>query len=221
MQKRLKGIKMTAIILSGCLLFTACGGPSEEKIAQAQAAYTELVETHNQVVAAHKEIADTSLDAGLQTLADKLEQVDDFALNEMEEEDIDFLIETMNTIKGSYEEYLTKIETIKKAEDAAVLIPVSFSLVNSTEQIFTKLVLYPSNDKTQKLDVLQGTLSFEPKQSLTGLTINKDVTATPWVMEIENVEGTSYQLDLNVKDFAESGEVLTLTFNEETGEVSF
>lgn len=221
MQKRLKGIKMTAIILSGCLLFTACGGPSEEKIAQAQAAYTELVETHNQVVAAHKEIADTSLDAGLQTLADKLEQVDDFALNEMEEEDIDFLIETMNTIKGSYEEYLTKIETIKKAEDAAVLIPVSFSLVNSTEQIFTKLVLYPSNDKTQKLDVLQGTLSFEPKQSLTGLTINKDVTATPWVMEIENAEGTSYQLDLNVKDFAESGEVLTLTFNEETGEVSF
>ena len=102
MRKRVGKIGRAGVICLSCLMFSGCGGPSEEKIAQAQEAYAQLSEIHNEVVEAHKEIQDASLDKGLQALAEKVDKVDDFALNEMKDEDIDFLIDTMNTIKQSY-----------------------------------------------------------------------------------------------------------------------
>ncbi len=221
MRKRVGKIGRAGVICLSCLMFSGCGGPSEEKIAQAQEAYAQLAEIHNEVVEAHKEIQDASLDKGLQALAEKVDKVDDFALNEMKDEDIDFLIDTMNTIKQSYEEYLVKIDEIKASEEAAVLIPISLTLVNSTEQTFSQIILHPQNSTSQKIDVLQGAFSFEPKQSLTGLVVNKDVNATPWILELENLEGTSYTIELSVKDFDENGEVLELIVDTETGELLF
>ena len=221
MRKRVGKIGRAGVICLSCLMFSGCGGPSEEKIEQAQEAYAQLAEIHNEVVEAHKEIQDASLDKGLQALAEKVDKVDDFALNEMKDEDIDFLIDTMNTIKQSYEEYLVKIDEIKASEEAAVLIPISLTLVNSTEQTFSQIILHPQNSTSQKIDVLQGAFSFEPKQSLTGLVVNKDVNATPWILELENLEGTSYTIELSVKDFDENGEVLELIVDTETGEILF
>lgn len=221
MQRFFKNIRSVGWMLIVCMTISGCGGPSEEKIAQAQQTYTELVELHNQVVEAHKGIHETSLDEGLQALAQKLDKVDEFALNEMKDEDIDLLIETMGTIRESYEEYLVKIEEIHAAEDAAVLIPISLTLTNSTEQTFSKIVLYPQNDISQKTDVLQGAFSFEPGQSLMGLTVHKDVNATPWVMELESADGTSCELALPVKDLNEDGEILTLIFDSEKEEIMF
>lgn len=210
MCKKTRMRRCAAGFLLVSLLLTACAGASEEKIEQAQTVYAELVKVHNQVVEAHKEIEDASLDEALDTLAGKLEQVDDFALNEMKDEDIDLLIETMNTMKGSYQEYLKKIKTIKEAEEAAVLIPVSFSLVNETAESFTNLVLYPSDKEIQRLSVLQPEVSFEPGQILTGLSIDMDAEGTSWVMVLENAEGTSCELELDVKEFASEGETLIL-----------
>ena len=119
MRKRMRGIGRLGVICLSCLMLLGCGGPSEEKIAQAQETYAQLAKIHNEVVEAHKEIKDASLDKGLQALAEKVDKVDDFALNEMKDEDIDFLIETMNTIKQSYEEYLAKINKIQKIADMA------------------------------------------------------------------------------------------------------
>lgn len=204
-----------------CLVLLGCGGPSEEKIAQAQETYAQLAKLHNEVVEAHKEIQDASLDKGLQALAEKVEKVDDFALNEMKDEDIDLLIDTMNTIMQSYEEYLVKIDEIKASEEAAVFISIPLTLVNNTEQTFSQIILHPQNNPSQKIDVLQGAFSFEPKQSLTGLVVNKDVNATPWILELENMDGESYTLELSVKDFDENGEVLALTIDAETGEILF
>ena len=220
MRKRMRGIGRLGVICLSCLMLLGCGGPSEEKIAQAQETYAQLAKIHNEVVEAHKEIKD-SLDKGSQALAEKVDKVDDVALNEMKDEDIDFLIETMNTIKQSYEEYLAKINEIKASEEAAVLIPIPLTLENNTEQTFSQIILHPQNDISQKIDVLQGAFGFEPKQSLTGLVLNKDVNATPWVLELENVEGTSYTLELPVKDFDENGKVLALTLDAETGEILF
>ena len=51
--------------------------------------------------------------------------------------------------------------------------------------------------------------------------MNKDVNATPWILELENLEGTSYTIELSVKDFDENGEVLELIVDTETGEILF
>lgn len=212
---------LTTFILSLILCFplTACGGPSDEKIVQAQEAYTRLVEVHNQAVEAHKHISDNSLDDELVALSEKVAKIEEFNLSEMKDEDIDALIESMDSILASYQEYLQVIEDIKGAEDAAVLVSIPLTLMNGTDQMIQKLFLYEQNDTSSRSDVLEGTAGFGPGQSLTGLVMFRDVSNTPWILEMENSNGTIYEIELPVKDYDESGITMTLTYDSESNEL--
>lgn len=215
--KKIRNLFLLNYIL--CFLLIGCGGPSDEKIAQAQETYTHLIETHNQVVEAHKHISDNSLDDQLSALADKITKLEEFNLSEMKDADIDVLIENMDSIITSYEEHLKTIEKIKKEEDAAVLVPIPLTFTNATDQTFQKLFLYAKNDSSHKLDVLEGTSGFNPGQALTGIVISRDVSDTPWILELENSDGSVSEIELSVKDFDENGESLTITCEPETNQV--
>lgn len=215
--KKIRNLFLLNCIL--CFLLTGCGGPSDEKIAQAQETYTHLIETHNQVVDAHKHISDNSLDDQLSALADKITKLEEFNLSEMKDADIDVLIENMNSMIASYEEHLKTIENIKGAEDAAVLVPIPLTFTNATDQTFQKLFLYEKNDSSHKFDVLEGTSGFNPGQALTGIVISRDVSDTPWILELENSDGSVSEIELSVKDFSEDGESLTITCEPETNRV--
>lgn len=215
--RKLRNLFLLNCIL--CFLLVGCGGPSDEKIAQAQETYTHLIETHNQVVDAHKHISDNSLDDQLSALADKITKLEEFNLSEMEDADIDVLIENMDSMIASYEEHLKTIENIKGAEDAAVLVPIPLTFTNATDQAFQKLFLYEKNDSSHKLDVLEGTSGFNPGQALTGIVISRDVSNTPWILELESADGNVCEIELSVKDFSVDGESLTITCDPETSQV--
>lgn len=215
--RKLLSILIFSLLL--CFTLTACGGPSDEKIAQAQEAYTQLVQIHNQAVDAHKQISDNSLDDELVALSNKVAQIEEFNLSEMEDTDIDVLIESMDSILSSYQEYLQTIEEIKGQEEAAVLVSIPLTLMNSTGQTIQKLFLYEQNDTSAKSDVLEGTAGFGQGQSLTGLVMLRDVSNTPWILEIENSEGITYEIELPVKDYDENGISLTLIYDSESNEI--
>ena len=202
-----------------CLTLTACGGPSDEKIVQAQEAYTHLVEVHNQAVEAHKNISDNSLDDELVALSEKVAKIEELNLSEMEDADIDALIESMDSILSSYQEYLQIIEDIKGQEEAAVLVSIPLTLMNGTEQTIQKLFLFEKNDTSSKSDVLEGTAGFGPGQSLTGLVMLRDVSDTPWILEMENSNGATYEIELSVKDYDENGVSMTLTYDSGSSEM--
>ncbi|MCM1127917.1 MAG: hypothetical protein NC429_15785 [Lachnospiraceae bacterium] len=212
--KNLRNLFLLSCLL--CFLLSGCGGPSEEKIAQAQETYTHLIETHNQVVEAHKHISDNSLDDKLTALAQKITKLEEFNLSEMKDSDIDTLIENMNSMTASYEEYLQTIETIQDREEAAVIVPIPFTLKNESGQAFQKLFLFEKGDASHKSDVLEGTAGFNPGQSLTGLVISRDVSGTPWILELENADGNRCEIELSVKDFSEDGESMTIAYDAET-----
>ena len=107
--------RLLATCLLACMLLTGCG-PSEEKIAAAQSKYTQLVDIHNQVVAAHKEISHDTLDSDLTALSEELGQMDHYNLLEMKDEEIDPLIASMDTMIASYEASLASIAQIKAEE---------------------------------------------------------------------------------------------------------
>ena len=85
-----------------------------------------MVEIHNEVVEAHRQIKDNSLDQALQELGGRAAAVEDYNLSEMKEEEIDQLVADMDSLIASYKEYQTMISDLKEREDAAVrtLIPV-------------------------------------------------------------------------------------------------
>ncbi len=200
------------------VIFTGCG-PSEEKIAQAQEAYTALAQLHNQVVEAHSLIADGSLDQELVALAEQVKEIEAYNLNELKDEEIDGLLETMSSLSASYEEYLDTIKSIKEEETAAVITEIPLTLENNTDMTFQTLALYSEDNPSEEADVLEDTSGLSPGQYLAGLVIYRDVSATPWILKLENTEGASYEISLPVSTYSEEGISLTLTYDSEQNEI--
>ena len=213
-KKNLYSLLLSCVMAASTLLLTACGGPSAEKIAQAQDTYSNLVAIHNRVVSAHRQIEDDSLDEKLVALGEKITQVNTYNLNDMSDEEIDMLIDTMDSIIDTYEEYLTAINDIRDTENAAILTPINISLVNDTNLTFVGLSLHQKGT-IQNVDLLETLSSFMPAQRMAGLVIYRDVQNTPWVLELVSEDGSLYELNLSVKDYSEDGCVLTLTYDSE------
>ena len=213
-KKNLCSLLLSCVMTASALLLTACGGPSAEKIAQAQDTYSNLVSIHNRVVSAHRQIEDDSLDEKLVALGEKITQVNTYNLNDMNDEEIDMLIDTMDSIIDTYEEYLTAINDIRDTENAAILTPINISLVNDTNLTFVGLSLHQKGT-IQNVDLLETLSSFMPAQRMAGLVIYRDVQNTPWVLELVSEDGSLYELNLAVKDYSEDGCVLTLTYDSE------
>ena len=202
-------------------LLTGCGS-SDEKIIEAQSKYRELINTYNQVVKAHDAIEDVSLDDELKALSVNIEEIKSYNLADMTDEEIDMLIESINTLNDSYSGYLKAIGEIKENEDASVLKPVSFSLVNETNMVFTALSLMEEGEKDLVTDVLEPFEGFMPKQEIMGLTLYFDVDNTPWILSIRDSEDNVY--DLKIDSGMLSGgksKRLVLENDEETGVLHF
>ena len=213
-KKNLYSLLLSCVMAASTLLLTACGGPSAEKIAQAQDTYSNLVAIHNRVVSAHRQIEDDSLDEKLVALGEKITQVNTYNLNDMSDEEIDMLIDTMDSIIDTYEEYLTAINDIRDTENAAILTPINISLINDTNLTFVGLSLHKKGT-IQNADLLETLSGFMPAQRMAGLVIYRDVQNTPWVLELVSEDGSLYELNLSVKDYSEDGCVLTLTYDSE------
>lgn len=213
-KKNLCSLLLSCVMTAFALLLTACGGPSAEKIAQAQDTYSNLVSIHNRVVSAHRQIEDDSLDEKLVALGEKITQVNTYNLNDMSDEEIDMLIDTMDSIIDTYEEYLTAINDIRDTENAAILTPINISLINDTNLTFVGLSLHQKGT-IQNADLLETLSGFMPAQRMAGLVIYRDVQNTPWVLELVSEDGSLYELNLSVKDYSEDGCVLTLTYDSE------
>lgn len=213
-KKNLCSLLLSCVMTAFALLLTACGGPSAEKIAQAQDTYSNLVSIHNRVVSAHRQIEDDSLDEKLVVLGEKITQVNTYNLNDMNDEEIDMLIDTMDSIIDTYEEYLTAINDIRDTENAAILTPINISLINDTNLTFVGLSLHQKGT-IENVDLLETLSGFMPAQRMAGLVIYRDVQNTPWVLELVSEDGSLYELNLSVKDYSEDGCVLTLTYDSE------
>lgn len=213
-KKNLCSLLLSCVMTAFALLLTACGGPSAEKIAQAQDTYSNLVTIHNRVVSAHRQIEDDSLDEKLVALGEKITQVNTYNLNDMNDEEIDMLIDTMDSIIDTYEEYLTAINDIRDTENAAILTPINISLINDTNLTFVGLSLHQKGT-IENVDLLETLSGFMPAQRMAGLVIYRDVQNTPLVLELVSEDGSLYELNLSVKDYSEDGCVLTLTYDSE------
>lgn len=176
---------MLIIAVITAMTLCACG-PSDEKIIEAQNKYRELIEIHNDVVAAHSAIKDASLDDELLALEESIPLMEEYNLNDMTDDEINVLIDSMNNVINSYTTYLTTIGEIKQKEDATVLTPVYVTLANKSDITFTRLSLEEKGDEGNVTDVLETLSGLNPGQEIIGLTIYKDVDNTPWVLHLSD-----------------------------------
>jgi len=213
-----------------CLLMAACG-PSEEKVAEAQQKYTDLIKKHNQVVEAHGNVSDGSYDEQLLSLREKITEVEAYNLNDMEDEEIDLLIQIMDTLITSYDEYEAALVQVKEQEEAAVIVTIPVTIVNDTGKAISALWLYEQGNEDLQVNVLENLTPLEAGQTLMGMMIQRNAQNTPWILAIECIQsqeddksedkaeavtGNVTEMILPVEEYAESGIELVLVYDEET-----
>jgi hypothetical protein len=201
-------------ICSLCLWGTACG-PSEEKLEEAKQTYSQLAAIHNQVVEAHKNIEDDSMDETLTQIREEMAEVENCNLADMKDEEIDSLIAEMNELIGSYESALETISGIKEEEDAAVLVPIPVTVINNSTLTFTVLKLYEKGDYDTHVNILEGMNPLEKGKTLAGLVIQRDVDNTPWILALQDAEGGEYETELPTEEYTTKGVSLKITFDGE------
>ena len=174
---------------------------------------------HNQVVEVHEKVKDDSLDKELAALRERANEMESYNLAEMEDEEIDQLIQAMDSMIADYEGYLTALSEIKDEEEAAVLTTITLALTNQTGFSFGEIHLYEKGDVGTHVNVLGDMGTLAPQQSLTGLMIQRDVDNTPWILFLADESGNEFELELPVGEY--SGEVvsLDLSYDEEAGEI--
>lgn len=201
-------------ILSLSLLLAACG-PSDEKVSEAQEKYVVLADKHNELVAAHEAVDNSSYDSALSDLQEKLTTLQSYNLEEMTDEEIDSLIASMDDLIDSYEDYLVQLSDTREEEEAAVLTSIPLSLTNNSALSFSTVSLYEKGTTTARVNILSGMSALLPGQSLTGLVIERDVDRTPWMIYVETADGTNYEAELPVDSYTEEGVSLSLTVDTE------
>lgn len=214
---------------------TACG-PSEEKVLQAQQKYTELIEKHNQVVEAHNQVSDNAYDEQLLALREKITEVEAYNLNDMEDEEIDLLIQIMDSLIGTYDEFHVALTQVKEQEDAAIIVTIPVTVVNNTGKAISALKLYEQGNQELQVNVLQNLTPLEDGQTMTGLMIQRDAENTAWVLTVESGSGSedvksddsqkddkekdeksgNAELILPVEEYTEEGIELILVYDEES-----
>lgn len=223
-KKNAKSIKINTMLTSIsslclmavlCFSLTACG-PSEEKIIQAQQKFAELTQANDAVVEAHKLISDASYDNDLVTLQKEAADLTAYNLEEMEDEEIDALIHTMDSLIKTYDNFLVTLTDVKAAEDAAVLVTIPVTLINNTSLNFIELSLQEQGDTVAPVNVLDEENPFGPTQALTGLIIRRDVENTPWELILTDSNSEKWELPLDAGAFTKDGISLALTYDSET-----
>ena len=242
MEKRLI-TALLAMLMAAALC--ACG-PSNQKIMEAQNKYRELISIHNEVVNAHAAIKDASLDDELLALEESIPLMEEYNLNDMTDDEINVLIDSMNNVIGSYTTYLTTIGEIKQKEDAAMLTPLYLTIANKTNITFTRLSLEEKGEMNAVTDALETMSGFAPGQEIIGLTIYKDVDNTPWILRLsdgseaaedsstqendseesdnENADASNesvmnYEIGIDVSKYTSEKQTISLCINEETSEL--
>ncbi len=211
----MKKIGLFFLTIGMSLGIMACGGPSEEKIEQAQAKFNELVETHNKTVEVHNEIDDNYLDQDLQAMAEQVTALRDYNLVEMTEEEIDVIIEEMGSAIEKYEETIVLLTEKKQEEADAVLKEIPLTLHNQTGKVFKELYLLPEGEK-QKENVLSETLSINEGETLAGLYIYKDIEAKPWKIVLADEQGETWEIEIAMVDLDEKGVTFFMQYDSES-----
>ena len=215
MKKKL-GICVLVVLVSIGMM--ACE-PSQEKLTEAQTKYSALVEKHNTVVEEHKEIEDDSLDAALAKLEEGVNQLKEYNLAELSNEEIDVLIEQMDALSQQYDEKQDEITKIRNHEDTLILTDIELSVKNASSKDFQSLYLYEKGSSDQETDLLADLEGLKMGEVIDGLIIEEDVDQTPWILVVEDTEANSYEIEIDMAAYEGDDIELALTYDEAAGEM--
>lgn len=184
-------MKKNVMLIFGCLtilLMVGCGGPSEEKVKEAQDTYTELVSKHNEVIEEYAGVDDKSFDKQLNDMAVKINNLGQQEMKEKTDEEIDIIITELKTNIQSYDDILKTIQKMKESvTKKAEGIPVTIK--NNTGLKLYQLYLYEASNEEKGNNLVEDMEYMDGYDTINILNLYVTMDKPVWQLEAYDREG--------------------------------
>lgn len=180
---------LTAFLL--VVILSGCGGPSSEKVGEVQETYSQLVSRHNEAVEVYSEIEDDSFSKELDNMAESIDEIGQQDVKEMTNDEIDAMIEKLQTNITEYDTMLASMEEAKnnQKEEETKTNSVSVTLKNNSGVELYEIYLYQASKEEKGENYAAGIGKLEEYETLNILNLPMTEEDTLFHLEAQDEDG--------------------------------
>ncbi len=210
---RIKAVFVGALV---CVLLVGCK-PSQEKLNQALAARTQLIEARDAAEEKYLDIADTSLRSELNELGVKVSEIEQIDFANMSDKKIDERLPEIEAVLQEYAVVQSKLDGTYKEEseanaESAKNEKIDAYIINKTGFNIKSIVLHDKTKDTLSDNLLGDGVSLDAGYTLMGVVLEVHTESMEWEFLVTDEAGTQKTFECeSLIGKANSG--LSLTFN--------
>lgn len=213
----MKYIKRFMVIGLAVMGLIGCGGAPKEKIEEAQSVYAQLVTRHNEVIEAYAGVEDDSYSKTLNEMSDKINAVGQKELKDFSEEEIDAIIEDLQSNLSIYDEIMTSVEASGKEQKERKGIAVTIK--NNTSVNLYELYLYQKEDESEKQNLVADMGYLGGYDTFNIVQFYLDEEDETVVLEALDESGNMIESgEIDMSDVGEDGITIKMEYSFETME---
>ena len=215
-------------IIAMMLIMVGCK-PSEEKLNEAEAARSQLVEARAAAEETYLDIADTSLRSELDELGVQVNEIVAIDFTKMSDKKIDEVLPTIATLTESYSVVQGKLtgtyqEETAANEEKAKNIEIDCYIINKMGFDINSVVLHDITTDTYSGNLVGDGNVLASGYTLMGVKLEVHTDSQAWEFVVKNTNDTSFTLPCDSLRDLDNKEV-SLTFeydnDSQSGSVSF
>ncbi len=224
--KKRRSVLLTTMLM--CALLVGCK-PSEDKLAEAEAARTQLLSARDAAEETYLDIADTSMRSELDALGVKVTEIEAIDFTNMSDKKINEVLPSIVELTESYTTVQAKLsgtyqeETAVK-EEQAKNVQVDAYIINKMGFDLSSVVLHDITADTYSENIISGDQALVSGYTLMGVKLEIYTDSSEWEFIVTDTAGNSYNIPSeDLRSVSDKGVSLSFEYDKETdsGVVSF
>ncbi len=213
---------LMAVLLVGCK-------PSEDKLAEAEAARTQLLSARDAAEETYLDIADTSMRSELDALGVRVTEIEAIDFTNMSDKKINEVLPSITELTDSYTTVQEKLsgtfqdETAVK-EEQAKNVQIDAYIINKMDADLASIVLHDITADTYSENLITGDKELVSGYTLMGVKLEIYTDSSEWEFVVTDTAGNSYNIPSeDLKKVSDKGVSLSFEYDKETelGVVTF
>ncbi len=224
--KKRRSVLLTTMLM--CALLVGCK-PSEDKLAEAEAARTQLLSARDAAEETYLDIADTSMRSELDALGVRVTEIEAIDFTNMSDKKINEVLPSITELTDSYTTVQEKLsgtfqdETAVK-EEQAKNVQIDAYIINKMDADLASIVLHDITADTYSENLITGDKELVSGYTLMGVKLEIYTDSSEWEFVVTDTAGNSYNIPSeDLKKVSDKGVSLSFEYDKETelGVVTF
>ena len=216
--KKKRSVLLTAMLM--CALLVGCK-PSEDKLAEAETARTQLLSARDAAEETYLNIADTSMRTELDSLGVKVTEIEAIDFTNMSDKKINEVLPTITELTESYATVQAKLtgtyqEETSVKEEQAKNVQVDAYFINKMGADISSVILHDLSADTYSENLIIGEQALTAGYTLMGVKLEIYTDSSEWEFVVTDTAGNSYNIPCDdLRTVVEKGVSITFEYDKE------